>query len=165
MCFHSIFPWRLLCHFWCFLRRTSNSPYATSLELKNLSFGLVILGYELAGFFFALSCIKVHFTGCMFWHILCTLSTINGLRIVCVYDRMICCCKEDMSKREAEMKKEEKEVRVWDLNRSTAVEAQAWEKLIGYEASPFYKSAPNILFWNVTYCINHEHSQKTKSWD
>ena len=42
------------------------SPYATSLELKNLSFGLVILGYELAGFFFALSCIKVHFTGCMF---------------------------------------------------------------------------------------------------
>ena len=41
------------------------SPYAASLELKNLSFGLVILGYELAGFFFALSCIKVHFTGCM----------------------------------------------------------------------------------------------------
>ena len=42
------------------------SPYATSLELKNLSFGLVISGYELAGFFFALSCIKVHFTRCMF---------------------------------------------------------------------------------------------------
>ena len=41
-------------------------PYETSLELKNLSFGLVILGYELVGFFFALSCIKVHFTGCMF---------------------------------------------------------------------------------------------------
>ena len=37
---------------------------------------------------------------------------INGLRTVCVYDRMICYCKEDMSKREAEMKKEEKEVRV-----------------------------------------------------
>ena len=27
-------------------------------------------------------------------------QTINGLRTVCVYDRMICCCKEDMSKRE-----------------------------------------------------------------
>ena len=33
------------------------SPYATSLELKNLSFGLVILGYELAGFFL---CIIMH---------------------------------------------------------------------------------------------------------
>ena len=42
------------------------SPYAASLELKNISFELVILGYELVGFFFALSCIKVHFTGCMF---------------------------------------------------------------------------------------------------
>ena len=42
------------------------SPYATSLELNNMSFGLTILGYELAGFFFALSCIKIHFTGCMF---------------------------------------------------------------------------------------------------
>ena len=42
------------------------SPYATSLELKNIYFGLMILGYELAGFLFALSCIKVHFTGCMF---------------------------------------------------------------------------------------------------
>ena len=39
-------------------------------------------------------------------------QTINGIRRVCVYDRMICCCKEDMPKREAEMKKEEKEVRV-----------------------------------------------------
>ena len=82
----------------------SNSPYATSLELKNLSFGLVILGYELTGFFFALSFIKVHFTGCMFGYSLCTLSNKNGLRTVCVYDRMISCCKEDMSKREAARK-------------------------------------------------------------
>ena len=42
------------------------SSYAASLELKNMSFELVILGYELTGFFFALSCIKVHFNGCMF---------------------------------------------------------------------------------------------------
>ena len=45
--------------------------------------------------------------------IVCVLfQTINGLRTICVYDRMICCCKEDMSKKEAEMKKEKKEVRV-----------------------------------------------------
>ena len=90
--------------------------------------------------------LKVHFTGCMFRHILCTLSTINGLRTVCVYDRMIRCCKEDMSKREAEIKKEEKEVRVRYLNRSTIVEARAWEKLIGYQAGPFYKSTLKIFF-------------------
>ena len=42
-----------------------------------------------------------------------------------------------MSKREVEMKKEEKEVRVWDLNKSTTVEAQAWEKLIVYQDGPF----------------------------
>ena len=33
-----------------------------------------------------------------------------------------------MSKREAEMKKEEKKI---------YIEAQAWEKLIGYQAGPF----------------------------
>ena len=55
-------------------------------------------------------------------YVLCQM--INGLRTVCVYDGMICCCKEDMSKREAarkevalkneeaKMKKEKKEVRV-----------------------------------------------------
>ena len=37
----------------------------------------------------------------------------------------------------AEMKKAKKKVRVWDLNRSIAAEAQAWEKFISYQVGPF----------------------------
>ena len=53
-------------------------------------------------------------------------------------------CLEDKEKEneEAEMKKEKKKVRVWDLNRSIAAEAQAWENFINNQAGPiFYKSA------------------------
>ena len=153
MCFHSIFLWWLLCHFWCFLQRTSNSSYATSLELKNLSFWLVILGYELAGFFFALSCIKVHFTRCVFWHILCTLSTINGLRTVCVYERRITaskmCLKYEVEGRKQRSWSREKKKKVRFKLYGIQQETNEWlsktnrgrgpilEKFDSYQASPF----------------------------
>ena len=38
--------------------------------------------------------------------------------------------KEEKENEEAEMKKAKKKVRVWDLNRSIAAEAQDWEKFI-----------------------------------
>ena len=42
--------------------------------------------------------------------------------------------KEEKENEEAEMKKEKKKVRVWDLKRSIAAEAQAWEKFINNQA-------------------------------
>ena len=44
--------------------------------------------------------------------------------------------KEEEENKEAEMKKEKKKVRVLNLNRSIAAEAQAWEKFIGDQAGP-----------------------------
>ena len=42
--------------------------------------------------------------------------------------------KKEKENEEVEMKKEKKKVRVWDLNRSIAAEAQAWEKFISNQA-------------------------------
>ena len=57
-----------------------------------------------------------------------------------IHDRVIAAvekiCLEDKAEEneEAEMKKEKKKVRVWDLNRSIVAEAQAWEKFISNQA-------------------------------
>ena len=57
-----------------------------------------------------------------------------------IHDRVIAAvekiCLEDKAEEneEAEMKKEKKKVRVWDLNRSIAAKAQAWEKFISNQA-------------------------------
>ena len=59
---------------------------------------------------------------------------INGLKISYFHDKVIAAAKKTCLEDKAEMKKEKKKVRVWDLNRSIAVEAHAWEKFIGNQA-------------------------------